>query len=89
MKLVTDKTTLEEFTNERNWLIEDPESGGIYQMRTSSLHGGEYYVYVIQSGAMQCPTYVRHTHNGSVVIAPMESLLHKIICKQFSIVPYE
>ncbi|MCK5643026.1 MAG: hypothetical protein KAJ19_19620 [Gammaproteobacteria bacterium] len=88
MELITEKTTIEEFTSEDNWLIEDPKTGAIYQMRAAVLHGGEWYLYVIQSGEMQCPVYVRHLHMGSVIIAPKEALLRTLVRKQFSVVFY-
>lgn len=85
MELITEKTTIEEFTSEDDWLIEDPKTGAVYQMRVAALHGGEWYMYVIQSGEMQCPSYARRAHNGAVIIASKESLLWVLIRKQFSV----
>ena len=84
MKLITEETTLDEFSSENNWLVEDTKTGGIYQMRIAMLHGTECYLYVIQSGADNVPSYVRYLH-GSVIITSKVTLLGTIQLKRFYI----
>ena len=85
MKLVTEDTTLEEFINSRDWLLEDQPTGAVYQVRRADLHGGDYYMYVIQSGRKAVPTYVKYTSGQGVVIASKLRLLDIIKSKRFNI----
>ncbi len=85
MELITEDSTIEEFTREANWLVEDPGTGVIYQMRVSTLHVGSYYIYVIQSGDKEMPDYVRRSLNGPVIISSRLALLDAIQGKCFSV----
>ena len=85
MELITEKTTLEEFTSEDNWVIEDTKTGAVYQMRIAMLDDGQYYLYVIQSGADNIPSYARYLHTRAVIITSRVSLLSIVQSKRFYI----
>lgn len=85
MELITTETTLEAFSNQNEWIVQEPRTGVIYQTRMAMLADGECYLYVIQSGREPCPTYVRASNVGSVIITGKAHLLDTLQRKQFYI----
>lgn len=83
MHLITQETTLTEFSSRDNWLIEDPQTGALYHMKMGHLNGNKHFMYIAQEEQRACPTYIRYSIRGNTIVESKEQLLVSIQTKRF------
>ena len=87
MKLITEKTTLEEFRADNFWLIEDQFNNRVYCIETVKLEiqAEAWYGWVVQNTATRMSRRIRILGSSTVAVEDKAALLRRIQTKQFEI----
>ncbi len=87
MKLITKKTTIEEFTASNFFLVTRPLTGEVYciKLRIYDAAEGTWYGSVKQNIETGGACYIRLIGSHTAVVEDRVALLHRLQTKQFDI----